>query len=176
MSVMTIVFQCPICLKPFQVASTDLGKMVECPSCFERVSIPDSIAMGESTLNELPELAGREEAIDQFSQTSNPEEIADERSETRKLLPPMFLVDDPDDRRFENNSTGNLIILPDGQGGVRTIDDRIVHIDFGGQSFPLRSLPQASRRRRRFITNMIAVTLCLLFLILAFYYFARMFK
>jgi hypothetical protein len=172
----TIVFECPICAKPFQVASADLGKVVECPSCLEQVSTPDSIATEESNANDPAELVGREETNNQRTQTSNSGETADERIETLKLLPPKFLVDDPDDRRLENKSTRNLVTLPNGQGGVRTIDDRIVHIDFGGQRVTLHALPRAIRHRRRFITNMITVALCLLLLILAFYFFPKMFK
>ena len=89
------------------------------------------------------------------------------------LLPPRFDVINPDLpalRRYA--ATDHQVLLPDGMGGIKKVDDRIVKVKQGDREINLVSLsPAELRRRRQFqnVTFMIggAIILAIIFALLS---------
>lgn len=88
------------------------------------------------------------------------------------LLPPRFDVIDPEQLVFRRiNDPDNSVVLPDGQGGLKKVDKRIVKIKHGGKEITLVALPPEVVRRKRMIQNTIfmiggAIVLALIFMLL----------
>ena len=83
------------------------------------------------------------------------------------LLPPKFDVEDPTRMRF-SDPQGFKISLPDGDGGTKQIDQRILRVDHGGEKIALIALSPRQRLRRRIISNFIAIVIGIAVLALAF--------
>lgn len=70
------------------------------------------------------------------------------------LLPPKFDVIDPERLVLNNRrADDHRVVLPDGEGGLQTYDDRIVNVKHGDQEIKLVALPPHELRRRRQIQN-----------------------
>ena len=66
------------------------------------------------------------------------------------LLPPRFDVLDPQRLAMRGRqSADHQVILPDGQGGLKKVDDRIVRVKYGAEEIKLVSLSPAELSRRR---------------------------
>jgi DNA-directed RNA polymerase subunit RPC12/RpoP len=83
------------------------------------------------------------------------------------LLPPRFDVADPTRIRV-HNAPNFKILLPDGAGGLKQIDQRIVRVEHDGQKVSLVALTPQQRMRRRIITNAIAILVGIAILAIAF--------
>lgn len=86
-------------------------------------------------------------------------------------LPPKFLAIDPEER-FSTQHQGqddHKIILPDGEGGFQRVDSRIVHVQRDGQKMQLYSAPKEKKEQKRFWQNIIAITIGIALLAIAFY-------
>ena len=84
-------------------------------------------------------------------------------------LPPKFLADDPELVHHSHSRKGQQkILLPDGSGGVQSVENNIVRIEHKGQIVELIALSPQQRQKRQRLTNFIAVLLGALFLILFF--------
>ncbi len=83
------------------------------------------------------------------------------------LLPPRFDVFDHTLIRISRPSDFK-VLLPDGSGGVKQIDKRIVTLEHNGQQVSLTALTPQERSRRRMITNSIAILLGIVILAVAF--------
>ena len=83
------------------------------------------------------------------------------------LLPPKFEAADPALVRVGRASEFK-ILLPDGDGGVQQIDQRIVTIEHAGEKVSLVALTPQQRNRRRMIANTIAILLGIATLAIAF--------
>jgi hypothetical protein len=72
------------------------------------------------------------------------------------LLPPRFDVIDPEQLALRSRrSADRQVILPDGQGGLKKVDDRIVRVKHGAEEIKLVALSPAELRRRRQIQTAI---------------------
>ena len=100
---------------------------------------------------------------------SNEKSTPDVRSSVEHLLPPRFLVADPDfvDRRIQKGSS-QFVLLPDGKGGVKSIDENIIRIEHRGRTVELVALPPAEKRKRQRIVNLVFIAIGILFLIVFF--------
>lgn len=84
------------------------------------------------------------------------------------LLPPRFDVADPTRIRVSGSAPDHKILLLDGAGGLKQVDERIVQIEHDGQKISLVALTPQQRMRRRLITNAIAILLGIAILAIAF--------
>jgi DNA-directed RNA polymerase subunit RPC12/RpoP len=77
-------------------------------------------------------------------------------SSSAAALPPKFEVDDPGRIRYR---TGNesKVILPTADGGVQTIDNRLVTIEYKGQKYTVVALSPEEKRRRQLIVNILSI-------------------
>ena len=91
----------------------------------------------------------------------------EERAPVDDLLPPRFEVADPTRIRV-GSLPDNKILLPDGEGGLKQVDQRIVQVEHRGQKVSLVALTPKQRIRRRIITNMIAILIGIAILWMAF--------
>lgn len=88
------------------------------------------------------------------------------------LLPPRFDVLDPERLAVPvRGSVDHQIILPDGKGGLKKVDDRIVRVKHGDEEIKLVSLSPAELRHRRQMQTAIfmiggAIILAILFALL----------
>ncbi len=143
---------CPHCAKRFVVDNSSPATDRRCPDCHRTClgGEPDSAVLSESNVD--------------------PQSVP--ASEIDRLMPPRFLVDDPDfiDYRQGSASAGR-VFLPDGEGGVHSIDSHVVRIEHQGRTIELTALPPAARRRRRIIINTVVIVLALAILILVFRWF-----
>ena len=100
---------------------------------------------------------------------SQTEKSDNETSEIDLLLPPRFDVDDPEMISVRSGrSASSKVVLPDGKGGVTTVDQRIVTIEHHGQQYDLIALPAHVLRRKRIIQNVISVLIGAIVLAIVF--------
>ncbi len=88
------------------------------------------------------------------------------RPSVEHLLPPLFLVADPDfvAHRIQKGSS-QFILLPDGKGGVKSINENIIRIEHRGRTVELVALPAGEKRKRQRIVNFVFIAIGILFLI-----------
>lgn len=87
-------------------------------------------------------------------------------------LPEKFLADDPDffDRRV-GRSGSRRVLIPDGRGGMQSVDELIVKVEHQGEMIELVALPAHERRRRQRIVNFVSVVIGALFMLIFFWLF-----
>jgi len=88
------------------------------------------------------------------------------------LLPKKFLADDPDfaDRSLGRSGARN-VLLPDGRGGLKSVDGRIVKIEHKGETIELIALPEHERIKRQRIINFASIFIGVIFFVLFFWLF-----
>jgi DNA-directed RNA polymerase subunit RPC12/RpoP len=84
------------------------------------------------------------------------------------LLPPRFNVGDPGRIRL-NDPDDFKVFLPDGEGGSKPFDQRVLHVEHGGEKVSLVALSPRQRFRRRLISNTIAILVGIAILAIAFW-------
>ena len=90
---------------------------------------------------------------------------AAEHEELAKLLPPKFLIYDPD---FDTNMDGDHVFLPDGKGGITSVKRNVVKVKHKGQTVELIALSAEKKRQWQLIWNFIWIFAGILFLALVF--------
>jgi DNA-directed RNA polymerase subunit M/transcription elongation factor TFIIS len=190
------VFSCPHCSGQFGVDESMYGQKLTCPHCDELVAIGEvpqeevvppiiqtaSEASESATVEEAPdfELTSEESPAneeDSATDQTQPAEVEPEEElplqepvfepqSVDHLLPPQF--DIPDPKRFPTRLGSDEVILPDGDGGYRSVDANIVTITHNGQLYQLKRMTPDQRRRRKAIHNtvMIGVAILLIYLTL----------
>ena len=86
-------------------------------------------------------------------------------------LPPKFTAVDPGELLHSSStrSEEHKVILPDGEGGYKQIDGRVVHVDREGEMVQLFSAPKEQREKKRTIQNLIAIVVGIIILGVAFW-------
>ena len=87
-----------------------------------------------------------------------------------ELLPKKFLADDPEfvDHRMRPGGLGARVLLPDGKGGVNSVDRNVVRIEHRGKLIDLQALPPEQRRRRQIVVNLVSIVIGAIFILLFF--------
>ncbi len=188
------VFSCPHCSGQFGVDESMYGQKLACPHCDELVAIgevpeeeevaPPIIQTGAESSESVdvvdaPEFkpANEEDSATEQTEDNEPAEAETEEQlplpepvfepqPVDHLLPPRFDVPDP--KRFPTRLGSDEVILPDGDGGYRSVDANIVTITHKGQLYQLKRMTPQQRRRRKAIHNtvMIGVAMLLIYLTL----------
>jgi DNA-directed RNA polymerase subunit RPC12/RpoP len=83
------------------------------------------------------------------------------------LLPPLFDVLDPTRMRGKSSEQFK-VMLPDGQGGTKQVDQRVVRVEHDGEQVALVVLTPQQKQRRRAIQNVIAIIIGIVVLAAAF--------
>lgn len=86
------------------------------------------------------------------------------------LLPPRFDVLDP--LRMRPRNSGNdqyKVFLPDGDGGTKLVDQRLVRVEHEGSQVSLRAMTEKEKQRRRWIQNLIAIVIGIIIMAIAFW-------
>lgn len=87
------------------------------------------------------------------------------------MLPPKFTAIDPDEIRMQSASGSkdeHKVILPDGDGGYKRVDSRVVHVQREGEKIQLYASSKDQKERRRWIQNVLAIIFGIIILALAF--------
>ena len=84
------------------------------------------------------------------------------------LLPPRFDVLDPNRLSVGSGNRDFKILLPDGDGGAKQFDQRVMRVEHDGEQVALVSMTPEQRRRRRLIQNIIAIAIGIIIMAIAF--------
>lgn len=144
---------------------------VVCPHCTTKFVLTDSSAQQSTTCSNCRrkfliqidvEGADVEQGLDEKS-------LPSAHSSVEQLLPPQFLVADPEfvDHRIQTENR-QFVLLPDGKGGVKSIDENIIRIEHRGRTVELVALPPAEKRRRQRIINFVFMAIGIVVLIILF--------
>lgn len=96
-----------------------------------------------------------------------------ERQPIDHLLPPRFDLDDPDRLELRLSNENHKVLLPDGGGGLREIDDRVIRVRYGSEEFQLTNASDQDKQRRRLLTNITTIGILLILLAIVFYFLQR---
>lgn len=96
-----------------------------------------------------------------------------ERKPVDHLLPPTFDVADPDSMQVKVFGDQQKVLLPDGQGGVKKVDSRLLRVKHGGQDFHLTNSTSAEKAQRRLIINIVTVAILMVLLVLIFFWLRK---
>ena len=156
--------RCVECGQIVEIAEEFSDKPIVCESC-EFLDSNDS-GIGDETENEETDV------VDE-----GPDEAEMERVRLESVLsklPRKFLADDPDfvDHRVSRNQH-EKVLLPDGGGGVQSVDGNIVRIKHKGQMIELVALSPEQRQKRQRLVNLVSIVLGAVFLLLFFLWFSR---
>ncbi len=88
------------------------------------------------------------------------------------MLPPRFDVEDPENLRFKTG-IDNKVFLPDGEGGIQQVDQRVLRVQHDGQDVHLVSMSAEDRSRRRAFRNTMMIVIGIIILVIAFVLLAR---
>ncbi len=96
-----------------------------------------------------------------------------EKEETRAaidhLLPPRFDVLDPSRLKMSREESEFKVLLPDGDGGTKQVDNRVVRVSHAGEQVSLVASSDKEKSRRRMIQNIIAILIGVVILAGAFW-------
>lgn len=124
-----------------------------------------------------PELEGLVRDI-QASPDSEPAETSPvvavlEKKEVRAsidhLLPPRFDVLDPSRLKMSREESEFKVLLPDGDGGTKQVDNRVVRVSHAGEKVSLIATSDKEKSRRRLIQNVVAILIGIVILAGAFW-------
>ena len=85
------------------------------------------------------------------------------------LLPPQFNVLDPELIALNTGSKQTKVLLPDGKGGTKQVDRRLVRVEHAGEQVSLLTMSEKERSRRRMIQNLIAIVIGIIIMAIAFW-------
>lgn len=161
---------CPNCSTELS-QGTDASEAVTCSHCQFVFLVaastvnPDPVAEAES--DSEPE---KEPESDQAQpEPKQPiivdvDEARERRAKLSALLPPKFLIADPD---FEGGGS-ETVMIPDGKGGIASVKRNVVKVQHKGKTVELITLTPEERRRRQAFWNCIWVIAGVLFFWLVF--------
>ncbi len=125
----------------------------------------------------VPHVASPEAELDQADR-SVPEVKPDEESDQPETtdqpgsidhwLPPRFDVLDPSRMRLKTGKGQFQVILPDGNGGMKQIDQRLVRVEHEGTQVALVAMTEKEKKRRRLIQNIVAIVIGIIIMAIAF--------
>ena len=75
------------------------------------------------------------------------------------LLPPKFAAVDPA-FFYRRHQDGSQVLLPNEDGSVEVVDNRIVRIEHNGKTYDLVSSPEYDRIQKAVVNNLLAVLIC----------------
>lgn len=84
------------------------------------------------------------------------------------LLPLRFDVLDPTRMRFDKGKDQFKVLLPDGEGGTKQFDQRLLRVKHEGEHVALVAMTEQERQRRRLIQNVIAIVIGIIIMGIAF--------
>jgi DNA-directed RNA polymerase subunit RPC12/RpoP len=96
-------------------------------------------------------------------------EVKDDRVSIEHLLPPRFDVLDPVRLIFNREESEFKVVLPDGDGGTKQVDNRVVRVSHAGEQVSLVASSDKEKSRRRLIQNVIAIMIGIMILAGAFW-------
>ncbi|MGB1928758.1 MAG: hypothetical protein ACPIA2_14880 [Mariniblastus sp.] len=96
-------------------------------------------------------------------------EKEDTRVSIEHLLPPRFDVLDPSRLKMSREESEFKVLLPDGDGGTKQVDNRVVRVSHAGEQVSLVASSDKEKSRRRMIQNVIAILIGVLILAGAFW-------
>ena len=96
-------------------------------------------------------------------------EVRDDRVSIEHLLPPRFDVLDPSRLSFSREESEFKVLLPDGDGGTKQVDNRVVRVSHAGEQVSLVASSDKEKSRRRLIQNVIAIMIGIIILAGAFW-------
>ncbi len=153
--------------KPDQPEEPSAGNDSALPEKLEPVSTSPSGQPTEKAPDRVEQDPFR--TLEEATETSAQQSVAQLLPSIDHLLPPKFLVDDPEQLAVAVTKTNHKILLPDGKGGVSRIDDRVVRIQHGQEKVTLLTLTPQQKARRRFIVNLVTILLAIACMALAFW-------
>ena len=85
-------------------------------------------------------------------------------------LPKKFLADDPGfvDRSVSGRSE-RKVLIPDGKGGLKSVDQQVVRIQHRGETVELVAMSEEDRLKRQRLINVLAILFGIVFLLLFFW-------
>ena len=181
-------FACPACESAFGVLASMYGTTMACPHCGQAVSIErdqpspaPQIAAAKSgppvddaaksmiaaqqrsdSLITTEETALSEQAAES-QEDAEPEIAVFEQQNVDHLLPPRFATLDPAFLYRRGNSS-DQVLLPQADGGVQAVSNRIVTIVHNGQEYQLISSPRY-RRNLDIAVNAMLILIALLLML-----------
>jgi hypothetical protein len=184
-----LIFECPLCQRPFRVVPSSTDERVQCPHCHQVVQIPSQIiepnvwpheaAAENQTIPPLIQVtppdpppvnhvqpASAPEAVNSSGLAppptpttfTTPNPPLDARID--HLLPPKFSAPDPARVRVRSEA-GSKVILPTADGGVQTVDNRLVTIEYQGQKYTVVAMSPEEKRRRKIIANILSLIIAI---------------
>ena len=136
---------CPNCEQPLENQS--VVELTNCPQCGHELAIAAEIVQ----VNVVEDVDYQEQ-----------EKL--KRNRVEKMLPPKFLVEDPD---FQGLDRGENVFLPDGKGGITSVKRNVVKVQHKGKTVELVALSPEKRRRQQLIWNCVWIFLGVFVLLLA---------
>jgi len=94
---------------------------------------------------------------------------ADPQEAIAHLLPPQFDVLDPAMIALNTGNKQTKVLLPDGKGGTKQVDRRLVRVEHAGEQVSLMTMSEKERNRRRMIQNLIAIVIGIIIMAIAFW-------
>lgn len=91
------------------------------------------------------------------------------RASIDHLLPPRFDVLDPSRLKMSREESEFKVLLPDGDGGTKQVDNRVVRVSHAGEKVSLIATSDKEKSRRRLIQNVVAILIGIVILAGAFW-------
>lgn len=80
--------------------------------------------------------------------------------ELSEWLPPKFEIPDPS--KLRDRATANQVLLPSADGGVQSIDQRYVTVEYKGKKYTLVALSPEQKKRRQLIVNLVSIVIAMI--------------
>lgn len=142
---------------------------VSCPECHAASEFDAQIGKYVCVECEVEFVEGSTNPVDESDKIESVPEKADGDAYVSKL-PPKFLADDPDFVDFSLGGRHNQkILLPDGSGGVTSVQQNIVKIQHKGKTIELVALSPDEKRKRQLWINTASIGLGILLMVLFFW-------
>lgn len=91
------------------------------------------------------------------------------RASIDHLLPRRFDVLDPSRLKMSREESEFKVLLPDGDGGTKQVDNRVVRVSHAGEKVSLIATSDKEKSRRRLIQNVVAILIGIVILAGAFW-------
>ena len=163
-------FACPACELAFGVLASMYGTSMSCPHCGQAVSVEREPPSPAPVIDAGKPPASFDDAVvmttDQLAEESDLAPVEEEAvavfepQNVDHLLPPRFATLDPVFFYRRGNST-DQVLLPQADGGVQAVSNRIVTIVHNGQEHQLISSPRY-RRNLDIIVNTVLILIAAL--------------
>ncbi len=163
---------CRECSQEIELTESSIQADAICDSCSHRLDLNANRTVGN---DDNGTNGGNDASSSVDDSSADPESLAAAKlAEALEKLPPKFLADDPEfiDRRI-NAKRDNRVLLPDGGGGLQSVDNNIVRIEHKGKTYELTMLSPEQRRKRQRLVNAVSIALAAIFLVVFFLWLVR---